>query len=624
MLVAQEKKGFSSINHPRKSVIFMRGGSAAHGRWRTKKKSASGTGVPAGGKDSAAERRTPAGTPVPLFPFIQDGAAAGRDGTRRGGQESEAVIFGRVPNPLRRAWRSAMTVFFAGIGLIPANGAVLVAFCVVHPINPLCCPSPCSVYDSAKVADFLDEAEQAWQKVEQCRQIADRYLSLVTTFGPNGPLATELRRVPDSVSGVLKTFKASFPQMLNPGDLGNPRAVAEILKTALFEPKSLDAVKLTDSVGRVGLRSASMADEAVNALATGLHGYKRLTDVATDGGRQTVSASKAANVRTDLAAGSSTRQALIDNLAGLEELLSSWAATEATAAAATHTAPLDKLPASSTAAQNSPLAVSLQAETDRLDKLRQMRLAVNQLDVTTSALTSLHNERHAALVMLAQYPGLRNTVASDDAAIQFRAADAAAAVSLLAQIFTDGDATFQLAQKQLSALDTTGWKDNATKIQAANTAAQAVVQAIIANPQVYGTVRSDPSAATTENDRSIRLAEALSNSFSSWLEDDKLERFWAPLRRDADAAISSLDQRLKEISDRRGFDISGSAAAEGENALLVQFDQQLQQMPISGQQGATDDQKNTLATYLAAFQDAAAAIRSDGAAGRFVTVRWPS
>ncbi|WP_146002814.1 hypothetical protein [Telmatospirillum siberiense] len=503
---------------------------------------------------------------------------------------------------------------------------LLVAFCVVHPINPMCCPTPCPVFDQAKVARFLGEAEQAWQKVEQCRQIADRYVTLLSTFGPNGPLATELRRVPGSVSGVFTTFQASYPSMLKAGDLGNPRAIAEILKTALFDPSNLEVVKLTGSIDRVRQRAAVAADEAVNALATGMHGYSRLTDAATDRGQQTVSASKAKTVRDDLAVNASARQALVDNLAGLKELLSSWAASEASSASVTRTTAADPLSSTTNSADASPLAVALQAQAARLDQLRQVRVAVNLLDATTSALTGLHNERHAATVMLAQYPGLWNTVASDNKAIEFRAADAAAVSTQLAQIFIDGAAAFQVAQARLLALDTTGWRDNATKIAAANAAAQSVVQDILAHPQAYGTVRAD-LAENGGTSSAAPYGETLAGGFAAWLEDDKLERFWAPLRRDAETAIASLDQRLKEISERRGFDIAGAGALAGENRLLDQFGQQLQStLTVVAQAGQSvgESQQSWVSAYISAFQAAAGAVRSDSAATSFVTVRWPS
>ncbi len=528
----------------------------------------------------------------------------------------------RIPN---RPWQRVIQAICAVIKVLPAiDGSLFVAFCAVHPINPLCCPTPCPVSDSVKISDFLNEAEQAWQKVAQCSQIAGQYMSLVTTFGPNGRLADDLRRLPGSVSGAFRTFQATPPSLLTAGDLGNPRTVAEILKASLFEPAGSAANSLTDQVGRGGWRVATTADEAINALATGLHGYRRLSDVAGDRGQQTVAAAMATTLRGDFAANGAARQSLVDNLSGLKELLSTWVAAEATASSLAQTATLGTLPPSSAL---SPVAVSLQKEADQRNQLRQMRLAVNQLDVTTSALTALHNERHAAAVMLAQYPGLWNTLASDDKALQFRTADASAAAAALERIFTDGNAAFAIAQTKLRSLDTTNWKDNATKMQAAGAAAQSVVQDILANPRSYGALRSDPLSGPGGRPQDVQTLAELANHFSAWLEDDKLERFWAPLRQDADTALAGLDQRLKEMSAKRGFDLSGPAAAEQELTLLGRFDRQTQayqQKILSGQDAITAAQKAALSAYVSAFQDAAGLVRSDRGASGFVSIRWPS
>lgn len=522
---------------------------------------------------------------------------------------------------MRFAVRAAFAAFTVGV---TTDDAALIAFCIVHPLNPLCCPTPCPVSDFAKIASFVREADQAWQKVEQCRQIANQYLSLVVAFGSQGILDAELRRVPCAVSDVFKTFVPRNPAALQPGDLGNPRTIAEVLKATMYEPAGLDVVTLTAGIGRVSQRAASISDEALSAIAAGLHGYRRLIDVAGDRGQQTVLASNATTVRSDFAANASARQALVDNLAGLEELVTSWAATEATASSAVHSATIGPLPSSSSSSQTSSLATSLQAEADRLASLRQMRMAVNQLDITTSSLTSLHNERHAAAVMLARYPGLRNTVASDDQAIQFRATDAASIIALLGQVFIDENSVFQSVKTQLSSLDATTWKDSATKTQAANSAAQTVVLSIVANPQSYGGLRTGPITGSGIDDPDGPLAEALANSFAAWLEDDKLERFWAPLRHDAESAITDLDQRLSDINNRLGFDVSGSVALEREQALVTQYNQQVRQIAASGQRGADDERQLILASYIAAFQAAVAAIQSDSTASSFVTVRWPS
>lgn len=505
---------------------------------------------------------------------------------------------------------------------------LLVAFCVVHPINPACCPTPCPVIDMSKVASFVEEADQAWQKVDQCRQMADRYLTLASTFGPSGSLVTELRRVPGAVSGAFATFQASYPSILTAGDLGNPRAASEILKTAFFDASTVDGVKLSDSVDHVRQRTKAAAAEAMNALATGMHGYRRLTDIAADRARQTANAGIAATARDDLAVNASARQALVDSLGGMKELLSSWAATEASFSAMKRTVAADPLPSSVSpaAASTSSLAVSLRAEAARIEQLRQVRSSINQLDTVTSAMTGLHNERHAAAVMLAQYPGLWNTVASDNKAIEFRTADEAATAAQLGQIFTDGAVAFQEVRRRLLALDNTTWRDNETKTAAAMSAAQSVALDVLSNPHAYGTPRAD-LGADGRAVLSSQYDQTLANGFAAWLEDDKQERFWAPLRRDAETAIASLDTRLKAINDRRGYDISGPSAVADETGLLDQFAQRLretQALVSSTGQTLGDAQRGWIGAYISAFQDAATAIRSDGAASAFVTVRWPS
>ena len=112
-------------------------------------------------------------------------------------------------------------------------------------------------------------------------------------------------------------------------------------------------------------------------------------------------------------------------------------------------------------------------------------------------------------------------------------------------------------------------------------------------------------------------------AFSAWLEDDKLERFWHPLRRDAEVAIDRLDQRLSQISQRRGLDITGSTALGREQSLLSEFNGQLGQLSNLGAQGFDAAQRAMVAAFVGAFQQAASAVRADAGAGTFVAVAWP-
>ncbi len=483
------------------------------------------------------------------------------------------------------------------------------------------CPAPCPVYDPAKAAKYLDEAQSAWQQVRQCQEIAKQYSDMLNTFGPSGPLAMELRRVPGNVSGVFATFKTALPGMLKSDDLTDPRAVAEILKTSLFDPSGQEVVKLSDRAASGAQKSELVTAEFLGALAEGFHAYARLVDVAVDGGRQTVLASQATNTRSDLAANISARQAMVDNLGGTQQLLSSWAAAEALDSATVNTETLGKVPA--VTAPSSPLAAGLAAKADTLNALRQTRATVNKMDTTISALTSLHNERRAANVMVAQYPGLRNTVDSHNAAIGFRDAEAATASGLLGQVFVDGHAAFQAVTARLLRLDTTCWTDNATKNAAAVAAARAVTDSIQTDAAGFGSPLNPGSTSDLQGEGWRDFVDSLNNSLAAWLEDDKLERFWRPLGHDAERAIGRLDQRLAEIAGRRGFDVTSNAASAEEAALLALFQKQIQQLSTADSQGFSDSQKTTVAAMVGVLQKAAFGVQADPEAKAFVTVAWP-
>lgn len=518
---------------------------------------------------------------------------------------------------LGRRFRLAMAALLPPLILAAPAIALAAGFCVVHPLNPLCCPSPCPVVDMTKVTDFLGEAEEAWQKVEECRQVADQYASLFTTFGPSGPTATELRRLPGAVASAFASYPKTLPDLLKSGPIGDPRAMAETIKAAWFV-SPLSAMSVTDGGNRAQQRATAAADESLNAVATGLRGIARLTDVAVDGGQRVIAASKAGDLRGDWAANTSSRQALIDNLGGLKELLSSWATAKAMGKAISQSTTMGALPPPSTSASAPQLAASLQSQADQLNRLRQIRLAVDQLDATVSALTALHNERHAVAIMLAQYPGLQTTIASHDAAVQFRTNDATTATALLSQVFVDAAAAFEIVKSQLLSLDTTGWKDNATKSQAASAAAQAVVQVIATAPQTYGA-----SSVLPDTEGRIPVPQSLAETLAAWLEDDKLERFWQPLRQNAEDAMGGLDRRLVEINQRRGFDMTSSAAAGQEQSLLAQFAAQVQPLSGTATSGLAVNQQTAIVALVSATQQAASAVQSDASAQHFVTVVWP-
>ena len=529
---------------------------------------------------------------------------------------------GAVQRADRRRFRRAMAIVAALLmmgGATPASAA----FCAAHPIHPLCCPSPCPVADAVKLDNYLDQAEQAWQEVGQYAAIAKGYSELWNGFGPGGPLSNELRRLPGTLSTDLSSMQTMLPVALKPADLVNPRAVSEILKGALFEPGSLDAVSPDERVGRAQQRADVATDENLDALASALHTYARLPGIAVDGGQQIALASRVTNARGDIAANSATKQALFDSIGGLQQIMASWAAAEATAAALHATATLGRLPVPPASPGTSISAVSLASKAGLLDHLRQARATVGDMDVTVAALVNLHNERHAAAVMLAQYAGLANTIDSDRLADLFRQNDADAARQILGQIFTDGSAAFHAVQGQLLAIDRTGWKDYAAKLQAAASAAQSVVTALEANSAAFGTVANQAWYLDAQGNYDASVPNALQDSFAAWLEDDKLVRFWHPLRQAAEQAKDSLDQRLAQVSQRRGFDIAGPAAQAAEANFLDQFSGQQRQLAALDAAGFNAAQQAALAGTVTTLRQGVADVQADPGALRFVSVGWP-
>lgn len=501
------------------------------------------------------------------------------------------------------------------LSLMPEPAMALGPFCAAHPLNPLCCPSPCPIIDAAKLGEFVGEAQKIWDGVERCRQTVEQYVKIAVTFGPNGPLATELKQLPGNATAILTTFRTDLPASVRAGDLANPRAVAEMLKNALIDPDQLAVHKVTSDTGRLADQVKAAGDETINALADSYHAYATLAAAVVDHQDATRKASSAKDLRGDVTANSQARRGLAESLGGLQEVLASWAAGEATAGIKGSSRSLGPLPGQ-TLPDKSALAGQTAEKTARLEQLRDLRAQIDDMDGLASGLVDLHNQRHAALLMRAQYPALRNTLDSYQAALNFRAGDAAAAINSLSLLFTDGPRAFSLAAEALRGLDATDWRDGG-KAAAAAAAAAAVATGIAAQPERFGTpVKGDPEE--------LRQAQQdLSARFSAWLEDDKLERYWRGLRDDASATLVSLDDRSAELTSRFGFDLASSDAFARELVLLSQFDAACLKFRASDLSSVSPDQRGDLTAYAQAFSNAADAVRADASADIFVLVRWP-
>lgn len=504
---------------------------------------------------------------------------------------------------------------------VPGSGrAVLIAFCAAHPINPLCCPTPCPVIDPARVAEAAGEARQIWQSVDQCRQIANSYLTLAASFGPNGPLATELRRVPGNVSKIMTTVRAAAPGMMKEGDLSNPRAVAEMLKTSLLDPGKLPVNQLTGQVSRVGERAGTWAANCLDAFAGGLSAETWLSEVSRDGSRQADKAQQARDARSDFAGNANARQAVSETLTAVTLLLSRWASMEAASGAVRHAVAADPLPHTTRSAQSSPMAISASAAASRqADRLR-IRSAVQDMDATVSEIARLHNQRHAAGVMAAQYPGLRTTIASADKALEFREIDARAAVDALSGLFLDGAQAFSAARQRLSDLDRTGWRDSGTKTAAAAEASATVATLILAEPGLFGTVRDPAGPPPAAGPQAAALAQELAARFAAWLESDKQVRFWEPLRQGAQSAVARLDQRIGDVNARFGMDVRSVDAAGEEQRLIDRFATLSRTYDSLDHAAPGDTGHADIEAVVTRLRDVARVAAADSSASRFLSM----
>lgn len=508
------------------------------------------------------------------------------------------------------AFPRSVLVIAAGILSGLPSAASALGFCVLHPLNPLCCPSPCPVVDPAKLAELASAVGQAALAVDRCRALAAASVDLAVAVGPGGPLAQTLRKPPAAVSAIT----VAAPGSVTAAGTADPQAVADLLKQALFEPVGMAAMPLTARLDRLRQRSRLAADQAPDALSSGLAATTGLGDRAQDRATGTTHAAEAADLRSDLAANGFARQSLLETLGGLTRLATEWSASQALAAAQIHPA---SLPVGSEATTMATAAETPDGPLQRLARFRQIRLTLNQLDGTLTALTALHNLRYAAQILQDQQSALQKTVDSHALAERFQAEEAARAGQLLGQLFTDGDAAFSVVAARLRDLDRTTWSDNGGKVQAAADAAQAVVQAMTANPAAFGPPRADGGVPAAV------LGGDLANAFASWLEDDKLEAAWRPLGDSAGQAIGRLAGHLSDLSQRQGFDVTGDAAARQEQLLQDRLQQVIGQLAIFDGRDFSASQVTGIRGFVGAVQRTAADILGDPRAARAVAMAFP-
>jgi hypothetical protein len=505
--------------------------------------------------------------------------------------------------------------------------------CLAHPLHPNCCPSPCPVTDFSRLGDLVQITEQAYAAVDRYSSMLDTYVQIWDTFGPDGTLVSTVQSVPAAVRGVIDEAGHLGPSIIETTEdqFRDPAQLVAAVKAVLEDPAGDSA---SQRLRRAAIRTDLAAGEATDSLVSAGYTLANLGAAAEDSATVTAMATAATDLRGDYAANTTARQAVLETMVGLNDLLGRWAATEAAQAAVSFPTGAGTPDGS---AAPSPQVAELTDTAHAFANLREAKQRVQQLDRLISALTALHNDRHVANVMLDQYPGLENTVRSHEQALAWLSGDRIRSVGLLEAAFLDPESVFEAARTALLGADTTQWTDNTTKIAAAAHASTVVVAAILADPESWGEIR--PGAWSRDDGGTLAMLgdgalsdagcafpcgpEPLTQSFETWLESDKLERFWHPLRDSADASIARLDARFEDIAQRRGYDIRSPAAAAEEARLIDAFKSELSGLATVDTQHFSETQVSIVNTYAAAMDEAATQVIADAGAQTMVMVEWP-
>ena len=532
------------------------------------------------------------------------------------------------PTKLRRAALAAAWTLATGLALIaggdPARAFSLAAFCAANPLHPLCCPSPCPVVDPSQVARLASTAKDAATAVSSVSSMADSRSIIGDLLAPSRGLAATLRRSATTMATEAAEIAKVVPKGLSAGELSTAASALSALSSKLVPAagSTLSTIKSLDQA-----RTETAHGEAVAALTTGYNAFDRLDDVVKDTAARVNKAAAAATARDDLAANTAARQSLVDNIAGLQNLLSAWAALQSSGKFAANPGGLATASVSSAGSSAATAALLAQAET--LARLRTVRQKINGLDAVISEAVALHNDRYGVSVMLAQYAGLQATINAHEAAIAARDAASAGITSTLATIYVDGGAAFKLVRARLLALDTTGWKDNTSKSGAAQAAAQTVVNQILTEPKVFGTLRNDAEKQVLQSDGTyvtciLCTPEAFRDAMAEWLEFDKYERFWQPLRQSAEATLAQLEARVAEVGALWSLNMkAGSATLAAEQALLNSFNAGYAELSAMSTSGFSTDQSTTVQQFSAAMKKAATDAVNDPNATTLVLLEWP-
>ncbi len=430
-------------------------------------------------------------------------------------------------------WRSALLL---GALASPAPAQ----FCA-DPISPLCCPSPCPVFDAMRVPKLLADVEDLGESVGLDAQIARTATQMGQSIGDTRAAAT-------TMSPQLSSFAATLSNEVTAVQRGlptNPVQALAGIKQSLFEPAGRSST-VTQMASRLSARMAAAQGEQVAALAVSLMRSTALSSLVPRHSQLAGSATGAEQLQSDMAANSASRLALYQDVGAIHQLVAAWVAQRSMQAAIRHPV----YAGDATASPATMTSGSARSFTSSPSSTQAVAGTVDQL-------VALHDARVTAQTVLSTYPALQQTVASATLAGQF-AGDAELALRQTLSNAGLSAASLPDVEKALTAIDSTGWLD-ATKTASAQQAASKVTIALLGTGGLSQMNAEDGGAETGQ----------MQTAMASWLDANKQNLYWAALAFQAQQGIATLDGTLGGLSDRVGVDVTGAAAAASEKALLA-------------------------------------------------------
>jgi len=421
----------------------------------------------------------------------------------------------------------ALALLVAGVLARPA----LAQLCIVDPISPLCCPSPCPIFDPVRVPKLLGDVEALGKAVGVDAQIVQSASEIKQSIGEAQAAAIAIVQQYSSLAGTLSSEVTAIQSGLS----ANPAEALNGIKQTLLEPANTVLSDATQLAKRQSARAAAVQGEQVAAFAVSLMRTQALSTNSAQQSQLSAAASNSRQLQGDLAVNSTSRLAIYQDVGALHQLVSAWVAQRSMQSAAVHPTG-DWGPTTSTA---SAVATPPSANAPPPQNVSG---ALDQL-------VALHDARVAAQAVLATYPALQQSVASASLASQF-ASDAESSLRRnLSDIGISDSTSLSTVETALKAVDSTDWLDSAKTLSAR----QAV---------------SKVSAGLTDGNISQVALGGLQTAMLGWLDADKQSRYWTGQATQAQQSMSALDAHLGTLSDLAGVDVTGAPGRLREEALI--------------------------------------------------------